>query len=155
VDVEDTIKFWVDAMKTHVDRQYVSGSMVYTRVTFPGDFVGLRFEYSKANEATLSPHLSSNSAMHTHTPMQDVQRATKAAFMGNSTQAETVVVFVDSVKEYLERMKDLGFEQNIYLGESVANEWVKVASLLDPNGIHAHALTYAYTHIYIYIYTYM
>jgi hypothetical protein len=116
-DVEATIKFWVDGMKTHVDRQYISGSMVYTRVTFPGDFVGLRFEYTKSNEAALNPHLSS-STLNANAPIEDVQRATKAAFAGNSAQAETVVVFVDSVKEYLERIRDSGFEKNIYLGRN-------------------------------------
>jgi hypothetical protein len=145
--------FWSHVMKMPMDRQTDAGQKVRTCFQYPGDKVGLRFEYDKfaqqqqqqqhQQQQQLSPK-PAHPALSTESNSNGVAVPTVTVAPGlptSPTTGVTLLVYVDSVVDFCSRAREAGFV--VYVEPLVVLEEpcvVRSAVLLDPLGVRVRLM---------------
>lgn len=96
----------------HLESQAEVGSISRSLFKYPIDTVGLRFEFDRVKK-------------HQQLKKEEFPKAPKGK--------ASVLIYVDSVREFVSRITDSGFQ--VYVKPIEVNDWVKSAVVLDPNGL--------------------
>lgn len=135
-DLEESCDFWVGVIRMQKDNQLNVGSKVRCCVGYPGDSVGLRFEYDSLG--SLSKNVPLRSAK------QSIQSRLDKLPKSPSSDI-SIVLHVHSVADVVERCRNMGFI--VWIDVNVISADVKCAVLLDPSAIKVRVMESKYFHI--------
>jgi hypothetical protein len=128
-DLHRMMEFWMHVMKMQMDRQIDAGAKVRTCFQYPGDKVGIRFEYDRNAKITALPNRGTQ-------PQNSPDGPPKRAPLPTCPLSPvTLLIYVDSVAEYLVRAREGSFIVWVDAHIVCDEPEVKAAVLLDPSGI--------------------
>lgn len=131
-DVPRTTDFYLHVLKMQLDRRVDTGAKIRTDIQYPGDKVGVRFEYDTYGKAHASGVVVPPAGGASPPAAATLPRAPLPL---SPTSSVSLLVYVDNVDEYISRCREYGFVVYLDAVTVCSDPVIRSGVLLDPNGI--------------------